>query len=61
MKTITYKHLQRDVKNLEFRLERILENLDTSIINKDNSSLTFKELTLKTDINRIKDFIEAYK
>jgi hypothetical protein len=61
MKTITYKYLQRDVKNLEFRLERILENLDTSIINKDNSSLTFKELTLKTDINRIKDFIEAYK
>ena len=53
--------LKRDVENLEFRFNNILENLNTDILNTDNSLLTFNELTLKNDINRIKDFIKAYK
>ena len=60
--------LKRDVENLEFSFNHILKRLNkemntklTDILNKDNTQLEIEELSLKIDINRIKEFIKAYK
>ncbi len=60
--------LKRDVENLEFSFNHILRRLNKEmntklpdILNKDNTQLEIEELSLKIDINRIKEFIKAYK